>query len=65
VADGAFILGDSPGMGIHIDEAVIRAAHPVTSQNGDGPHIRPSAAGRRLLASTDGTPGPVLIPDRP
>jgi L-alanine-DL-glutamate epimerase-like enolase superfamily enzyme len=51
VDDGAFILGDAPGLGVHIDEDVIRSVHqPPATRNGDGPHTRPAAAGRRLLA---------------
>ncbi|GAB3428910.1 mandelate racemase/muconate lactonizing enzyme family protein [Actinophytocola sediminis] len=54
VDDGAFILGDAPGLGVDIDEHAIEPAHP--PQNGDGPHVRPAAAGRRLLAAPhDGT----------
>jgi L-alanine-DL-glutamate epimerase-like enolase superfamily enzyme len=56
VEDGAFILGDSPGNGIHINETAIPAASPPAPQNGDGPHIRPSSAGRRLHAVPNGTP---------
>ncbi|GAA0389654.1 mandelate racemase/muconate lactonizing enzyme family protein [Micromonospora gifhornensis] len=57
VEDGAFVLGDSPGLGIHVDERVIAAAgrrpqaHP-----GDSPNVRPEQAGRRLLAEADGVP---------
>jgi L-alanine-DL-glutamate epimerase-like enolase superfamily enzyme len=51
VEDGAFILDDSPGIGIHLDEHAIRATQRPTTQNGDGPHVRPSSAGRRLLAA--------------
>jgi L-alanine-DL-glutamate epimerase-like enolase superfamily enzyme len=49
VEDGAFVLGDSAGLGIRIDEDAIRAldgrvrAHVV-----GGPHIRPPRAGHRL-----------------
>ncbi len=51
VENGAFILGDSPGLGIRVDEEAIvasrrRLAVPVT----DGPHVRPERAGQRLLA---------------
>jgi L-alanine-DL-glutamate epimerase-like enolase superfamily enzyme len=50
IEDGAFVLGDSPGLGIRVDEAAIAA-------NGDrrrrasteGPHVRPETAGRRFL----------------
>jgi hypothetical protein len=54
VADGAFVLGDAPGLGVRIDEALITAAgHPRAPGSG-GPHVRPEQAGRRLLAVTDG-----------
>jgi L-alanine-DL-glutamate epimerase-like enolase superfamily enzyme len=50
VDDGAFILGDSAGLGITVDEAAIRAlgdhAEPLTYT---GPNIRAERAGRRLL----------------
>jgi L-alanine-DL-glutamate epimerase-like enolase superfamily enzyme len=50
VEDGAFVLGDSPGVGIDIDEDAImalgRRAHPHAV---GGPHIRPSRAGHRLV----------------
>ncbi|MFI6318809.1 mandelate racemase/muconate lactonizing enzyme family protein [Nonomuraea sp. NPDC050556] len=51
VEDGAFILGDSPGLGIRIDEAAI-AAYPRQSQTRlfHGPNVRPERAGHRLLA---------------
>ncbi|OLF14400.1 racemase [Actinophytocola xinjiangensis] len=52
VDDGAFVLGDTPGIGIHIDEHTIRTTHQrPPNQNGDGPNVRPSSAGRRLLAA--------------
>ncbi|NJP98816.1 mandelate racemase/muconate lactonizing enzyme family protein [Nonomuraea sp. FMUSA5-5] len=53
IEDGAFILGDSPGLGITIDERTIdtSARHPST-RAAEGPHIRPEHAGRRLLAVT-------------
>ncbi|GIJ26776.1 racemase [Micromonospora qiuiae] len=55
VEDGAFVLGDSPGLGVRIDEQRIRAAarHP-QAQTADGPNVRPERAGRRLLAEDDG-----------
>jgi L-alanine-DL-glutamate epimerase-like enolase superfamily enzyme len=54
VADGAFILGDSPGLGIRIDETLIAAAHRRDAPAPGGPHVRPELAGRRLLAAPDG-----------
>ena len=54
VEDGAFVLGDSPGLGIVIDEDTVRAigGRTDTRPNG-GPHIRPLRAGHRLV--TEGT----------
>lgn len=65
IEDGAFILGESPGLGIRVDEATIRASAPRPDQwKADGPHIRPERAGRRLLGTTDGlTAGPRRSPD--
>ncbi|MGI5192219.1 mandelate racemase/muconate lactonizing enzyme family protein [Streptomyces sp. CA-288835] len=54
VEDGAFVLGDMPGLGIRIDETVMTAARQRTAHAPDGPHIRPEQAGRRLLAVTPG-----------
>ncbi|GGY52820.1 mandelate racemase/muconate lactonizing enzyme family protein [Streptomyces djakartensis] len=54
VEDGAFVLGDTPGLGVRIDEAVMTAARQRTAHPSDGPHIRPELAGRRLLAVTPG-----------
>ena len=55
IEDGAFILGDSPGLGVKIDENAIaasaRRANPLT---GDGPNVRPEGAGRRLLVPGHG-----------
>ena len=53
VDDGAFVLGDRPGLGIRVDEAAIMAldgrarAHTV-----GGPHIRPPRAGHRLVTGS-------------
>ena len=53
IEDGAFILGDSPGLGIRIDEDAImalgRRAHAHTV---GGPHVRPPRAGNRLVAGS-------------
>ncbi|MEZ7125765.1 mandelate racemase/muconate lactonizing enzyme family protein [Nonomuraea sp. AD125B] len=55
VEDGAFILGDAPGLGITIDEYAINAsARRPDARAEQGPHIRPEHAGRRLLAVADG-----------
>jgi L-alanine-DL-glutamate epimerase-like enolase superfamily enzyme len=52
VEDGAYILGDSPGLGIRIDEKVIASSvrRPRT-RSGDGPDVRPERAGRQLLVT--------------
>jgi L-alanine-DL-glutamate epimerase-like enolase superfamily enzyme len=53
VEAGAFVLGDAPGLGIRIDEAVMTPAHQKTAHAAGGPHIRPERAGRQLLAVAD------------
>jgi L-alanine-DL-glutamate epimerase-like enolase superfamily enzyme len=54
VEDGAFLLGDSPGLGLTVDEDLIGG---LTRQPGtlsaDGPGVRPEQAGLRLLAAAD------------
>jgi L-alanine-DL-glutamate epimerase-like enolase superfamily enzyme len=53
IEDGRYVLGDSPGLGIQVDEAAIAAidAHAWLSgtELSAGPHVRPEHAGRRLL----------------
>jgi L-alanine-DL-glutamate epimerase-like enolase superfamily enzyme len=53
IEDGGYVLGDSPGLGVRVDEAAIAAigARPWLSGSelSDGPHVRPEHAGRRLL----------------
>jgi L-alanine-DL-glutamate epimerase-like enolase superfamily enzyme len=53
VEDGSFVLGDSPGLGVRVDEAAITAGHDGRAPAPGGPHIRPEQAGRRLLAVAD------------
>jgi L-alanine-DL-glutamate epimerase-like enolase superfamily enzyme len=55
VEDGAFILGDSAGLGIRIDEDAITSANHrnASAPAPGGPQVRPEHAGRRLLAVTD------------
>ncbi|MFF0467768.1 mandelate racemase/muconate lactonizing enzyme family protein [Micromonospora zamorensis] len=61
VEDGAFVLGDSPGLGVRVDEELIRAANRRPQpQTADSPNVRPERAGRRLLAGVDG-----IVPGRP
>lgn len=48
--DGGVVLGDAPGLGIEVDEALLIA--PAKVANGTlaaGPHVRPSRAGLRLV----------------
>jgi len=57
IEDGGYVLGDSPGLGIRVDEPAIGAGPPPASIDlSDGPHIRPADAGRRLVAQS--APGP-------
>ena len=54
VQDGCFVLGDSPGLGITVDESAIAALkRPATNGRASGTQIRPEHAGRRL---THGAP---------
>jgi len=54
VQDGCFVLGDSPGLGITVDESAIAALkRPATNGRASGTQIRPEHAGRRL---THGSP---------
>jgi L-alanine-DL-glutamate epimerase-like enolase superfamily enzyme len=54
VADGSFVLGDSPGLGIAVDEQVIAASpHRPDAAAADGPNVRPERAGRRLLSMSE------------
>jgi L-alanine-DL-glutamate epimerase-like enolase superfamily enzyme len=48
VEDGAFILGDSPGLGITVEETTIAALDRRDGAGPTGPHVRPARAGQRL-----------------
>jgi len=51
IEDGSFVLGESAGLGIRVDEEAIHALGPLPP--GDArrtPAVRPERAGRRLLA---------------
>ena len=49
VEDGRFVLGDTPGLGVSVDEAAIaQLAKPSSVPFRAGPHIRPANAGNRL-----------------
>jgi L-alanine-DL-glutamate epimerase-like enolase superfamily enzyme len=51
IEDGAFVLGDEPGLGILVAEEAIRALDALPPDDGrTTPGIRPERAGRRLLA---------------
>ncbi|MEV0274386.1 mandelate racemase/muconate lactonizing enzyme family protein [Hamadaea sp. NPDC050747] len=50
IEDGAFILGDSPGLGVDVDEGAIAALAFRPETVGSGPHVRPARAGHRLVA---------------
>jgi L-alanine-DL-glutamate epimerase-like enolase superfamily enzyme len=55
IEDGAFMLGDSPGLGVKIDEnAIAASARRANALLGDGPNVRPERAGRHLLVPGDG-----------
>ncbi|KAA9373753.1 mandelate racemase/muconate lactonizing enzyme family protein [Microbispora cellulosiformans] len=50
VEDGAFVLGDAPGLGLTVDEAAIGAfIRRPGAVPADSPNVRPEHAGRRLL----------------
>jgi hypothetical protein len=51
IEDGGFVLGDSAGLGIRVDEEAIMACtrRPATPLF-DGPGVRPERAGHRLLS---------------
>ncbi|MFC3897895.1 mandelate racemase/muconate lactonizing enzyme family protein [Lentzea rhizosphaerae] len=61
VEGGAYVLGDTPGLGLRVDEEAVAAAkhllpHPLSG----GSHIRPDRAGHRLHAvETDAADAPV------
>jgi len=50
IEDGAFVLGDSPGLGIRLDEEAIAALGHRPEVSNTGPHVRPERAGLRLVA---------------
>jgi L-alanine-DL-glutamate epimerase-like enolase superfamily enzyme len=52
VDDGAYILGDSPGLGVTVDErAIASSLRRPRTKVGDGPTVRPERAGRQLLVA--------------
>ena len=60
IEDGAFVLGDSPGLGLRVDEEAVTASRRLAVPLSEGPHIRPERAGHRLLAEG---PGAAVPPD--
>jgi len=57
IEDGAFVLGDSPGLGVKVDEnAIAASAVRANAHTGDGPNVRPERAGRYLLVAGQGLP---------
>jgi L-alanine-DL-glutamate epimerase-like enolase superfamily enzyme len=48
-ADGGIVLGDTPGLGIEVDERIVTAAVRAPLPPPDGPHVRPERAGLRLV----------------
>lgn len=58
IEDGGFVLGDEPGNGLRIDEAMIERDQRAASWGVlDGPHVRSSRAGLRLVPDAPGRPG--------
>jgi L-alanine-DL-glutamate epimerase-like enolase superfamily enzyme len=53
IADGGVVLGDRPGLGITVDEAVVRAQAGRIPAGPWTPHVRPSQAGRGVALSSD------------
>jgi L-alanine-DL-glutamate epimerase-like enolase superfamily enzyme len=53
IEDGGYVLGDSPGLGVRVDETAIASigtsAWLSSVDVSRGPHVRPAHAGRRLV----------------
>jgi L-alanine-DL-glutamate epimerase-like enolase superfamily enzyme len=53
IEDGAYVLGDTPGLGVRVNETAIAAvaasAKLSSAEITQGPHVRPERAGRQLL----------------
>lgn len=62
IADGGIVLGDTPGLGITVDEAAVAALDRTDgSSHTDGSHVRPPGAGLRLVPEP-GPPGRPVAP---
>jgi L-alanine-DL-glutamate epimerase-like enolase superfamily enzyme len=56
ITDGGFVLGDLPGNGVTVDvEAIAAGERSASWLVTEGPHVRPSRAGLRLVADLDPT----------
>jgi L-alanine-DL-glutamate epimerase-like enolase superfamily enzyme len=63
IENGAYTLGDHPGLGIRVDEAAIVAAHHrLPDPRSNGAHIRPERAGHRLHSTAPHQPATVTLP---
>lgn len=62
VEDGAFVLGDTPGVGIHVDVERVAASRQLRTVTPDGPHVRPEGAGRRLHTAAGPRSAPPSAP---
>jgi L-alanine-DL-glutamate epimerase-like enolase superfamily enzyme len=52
IQDGAFVLGDTPGLGITVDEKAIARLDRGDGRRPTGPEVRPDWAGKRLVPNT-------------
>ena len=62
--DGGIVLGDRPGIGIIVDEALLASESVAPAPPATGPHIRPERAALRLVAEPDVIDDPT-VPLRP
>ncbi|MFI8946557.1 mandelate racemase/muconate lactonizing enzyme family protein [Streptomyces sp. NPDC053750] len=67
IADGGIVLGDTPGLGITVDEAAVAELAGATGwSHPDGPHVRPRVAGLRLVPEPGrASPAGGAAPDGP
>jgi len=58
IADGGVVLGDEPGNGLSVDEAMIAGAGArLAWSDPAGPHVRPDRAGLRLVSEKSAADG--------